>query len=149
MSFGEIGTFYSKSVKQALVATSSTHAEARALYQLVLDIIYVIYLCEELGRPIDLPAVVLEDNQPVLDMAADPVRRAKRSRHFMMLTQYVAEQVTEGLLQLAKVDTADNVADVLTRIMVGSPYTVKADQLLGIRPLDLSEISAHAEDIVS
>ena len=67
----------------------------------------------------------------------------------MMLTQYVAEQVTEGLLELAKVDTADNVADVLTKIMVGSPYTVKADQLLGIRPLDLSEISAHAEDNIS
>jgi hypothetical protein len=140
-SFGSIGTFYSKSAKQPLVATSSTHAEARALYQLVLDVIYVIHLCEELGRAISLPAVILEDNQPVLDVLSDPLKRAKKSRHFMMLLNYVAEQVTEGLIELAKVASEDNVADILTKIMTGSPFTEKADQLLGLLPLDLKQFT--------
>jgi hypothetical protein len=63
MSFGKIGTFYSKSGKQTLVTTSSTHAEMRALFSLVVDLIFVVNLCEELGRPLEMPCIVLEDNQ--------------------------------------------------------------------------------------
>jgi hypothetical protein len=55
LSFGKFGSFYSKSSKQKLVATSSTHAEIRSLYTLILDIIYIVHLCQEVGRPIDLP----------------------------------------------------------------------------------------------
>ena len=73
-----------------------------------------------------------------MDVLSDPLKRAKKSRHFMMLIQYVAEQVTEGLIELAKVKSEDNVADVLTKIVTGSPYTEKADQLLGLLPLVLS-----------
>jgi hypothetical protein len=68
MSFGEIGSFYSKSSKQTLVTTSSTHAELRALYTLTVDIVYLVHLCEELHRPIDLPAIVMVDNQPIIDL---------------------------------------------------------------------------------
>lgn len=42
LSFGKVGCFYAKSSKQPLVATSSTHAEARALFTLLQVIIYVI-----------------------------------------------------------------------------------------------------------
>jgi hypothetical protein len=27
-----------------------------------------MHLCEEVGHPIDLPAIVFEDNQPVIDL---------------------------------------------------------------------------------
>ena len=68
LSFSKFGSFYSKSSKQKLVATSSTHAEIRALYTLILDIIYIVHLCQEVGRPINLPAIVFEDNQPIIDL---------------------------------------------------------------------------------
>ena len=68
LSFGKFGSFYSKSSKQKLVATSSTHAEIRTLYTLILDIIYIVHLCQEVGRPINLPAIVFEDNQPIIDL---------------------------------------------------------------------------------
>jgi hypothetical protein len=66
LSLGEIGTFYSKSSKQTLVTTSSTHAEMRALYSLIIEILFVIQLCSELNRPVSLPAIVMEDNQQSL-----------------------------------------------------------------------------------
>jgi hypothetical protein len=131
MSFGEIGTFYSRSTKQGLVTTSSTHAEARALYQLILDVIYVVNLCNELGRPVSLPAVIFEDNQPVIDISTGFTRRAKHSKHFVMLINFIREQVETGLISLAKVDTLDNIADILTKIVMGSAYSEKAEQLLG------------------
>ena len=63
LSFGEIGTFYSKSSKQQLVSTSSTQSDVRALQSLVVDIIFIVELCKELGRSIKLPVIVFEDNE--------------------------------------------------------------------------------------
>jgi hypothetical protein len=48
MSLGNIGTFYSKSGKQ--VVTSSKHSEMGAIYSLALDIVYVVYMCEDHTR---------------------------------------------------------------------------------------------------
>ena len=69
LAIGDVGFFYSKSTKQQLVATSSTHAEVKALYQLSVDILYLINLIEENQRPISLPAVVMEDNNPTVQLS--------------------------------------------------------------------------------
>ena len=42
------GYFYIRSSKQALVSTSSAHAEMRAIYTLVKDLLFLIYMCYEL-----------------------------------------------------------------------------------------------------
>jgi hypothetical protein len=132
MSFGSIGTFYVKSAKQQLIATSSTHAEVRALYHLVLDIVYIVNLCDELRRPIQLPAVVFEDNQPAIDLSASLTGRVKRCKHFLMLVNYIREQVAAGLIALQKIPTEDNIADILTKCITGKSFVQKADHLLGI-----------------
>jgi hypothetical protein len=134
LSFGSTGTFYSKSRKQPIVATSSTHAEIRALHSLCIDIIYVVQICEELHRPISLPAIVMEDSQPTIDLVTDLSIRAKRSKHFLMLIAYVREKVSEGLIEIRKVATKVNLADVLTKIVTGAEFHTKADLLLGIVP---------------
>jgi hypothetical protein len=132
LSFGTMGTFYSKSSKQPIVTTSSTHAEIRALYSLCIDIVYVVQICEELNRPISLPAIVMEDSQPSIDLVTDLSTRAKRSKHFLMLIAFVREKVADGIIQIMKVDTKLNLADMLTKIVTGSEYHTKADLLLGI-----------------
>jgi KUP system potassium uptake protein len=134
MSFGSVeqeGFFYAKSSKQTLVTTSSTHAEMRALYSLVIDIVYLINLCDELQRPLDLPCVVLVDNQPIIDLATAPSARSRRCKHFLMLIDWVREQVTAGYVELQKVPTAFNVADILTKIVTGGEFQTKAALLLG------------------
>jgi hypothetical protein len=131
LSLGTVGIFYAKSGKQTLVATSSTHAELRALHLLVVDIIFVIHLCSELGRPLSLPCVIMEDNQPVIDLTKDVSTRSKRCKHFLMLVHFIKEQVEHGLISLQKVNTLDNLADLLTKIVTGSEYITKADLLLG------------------
>ena len=60
------GTFYNRSAKQTLVSTSSTHAEMRALYALVKNILFIIYICSELNIPLLLPAVIMDDNSAVV-----------------------------------------------------------------------------------
>jgi hypothetical protein len=132
MSFGNIGTFYVKSSKQNLVATSSTHAEVRALYTLALDLIFVVNLCDELNRPVELPAVILEDNQPAIDLSLSLNGRVKKCKHFLMLVNFIREQVTAGLIELRKVATEDNHADLLTKPLMGKSFDDKANYLLGI-----------------
>jgi len=138
LSFGKFGSFYSKSSKQKLVATSSTHAEIRALYMLVLDIIYIVHLCEEVGRPIDLPAIVFEDNQPVIDLTKTLSSKITRSKHFLMLIEFIREQVVEGLIELHKIPTESNTADLLTKLIVGKTFTIKAMHLLGEMGMSLN-----------
>ena len=48
-----------------------------------------------------------------------------------MLIDFVREQVMEGLIELRKVPTKSNVADLLTKLIVGKSFTIKAMHLLG------------------
>jgi hypothetical protein len=145
LSFGEIGTFYSKSSKQTLVTTSSTHAEMRALYTLIIDILFVIGLCNDLARPIELPAIIMEDNQPVIDITSDLSARSKKCKHFLMLIHYIKEQIEAGLVELNKVNTLENRADILTKIVVGNEFRRKSLELLGISSFP-TIIDDHAVD---
>ena len=132
LSVGDLSAFYSKSNKQPLVATSSTHAEVKALYQLTTDLIFLIDLSDEIGRSIDLPAVIFEDNNPTVQVTSSLSARIKRSKHFLMLINFIRHQVTLGLVEIRKVATQDNVADVLTKPLSWREFGPKAARLLGI-----------------
>ena len=77
--------------KQPLVATSSTHAEIKALYQLTIELISIINLCDELDREIELPAIIFEDNAPTIQLTDGLSARAKKSKHFLMLVNFVKD----------------------------------------------------------
>ena len=131
LSFGTVGSFYSKSSKQSLVTTSSTHAELRAIFQLTKDILFVISLCDSLHRPISLPAIVFEDNSASITLTQDFHGRTKNCRHFLMLVDYIREQVASGILHLKKIPTRDNPADILTKYVSDGSFASKSHQLLG------------------
>jgi hypothetical protein len=103
----------------------------RALYSLVVEVIYVVNLCRELRREITLPAVIFEDNQPVIDVATEISSRAKRCKHFLMLVHYVKEQVESGLIAVRKVHTGLNMVDILTKIVEGHGFRTAAEHILG------------------
>jgi hypothetical protein len=134
LSFGDIGCFYAKSSKQQLVATSSTHAEMRALYTLTQDLIYVISICEELQIPLKLPALVFEDNNPVVMLANGDATGTKRCKHFLMLVNYVKEQVANGLMEIRKINTAHNPADNCSKPTHGKDFQYKNQRLMGLQP---------------
>ena len=136
LSIGDLSSFYSKSTKQQLVATSSTHAEVKALYQLTVDILFLINLSDEIQRPIALPAIILEDNNPTVQLSSSLSSRIKRSKHFLMLINFIRHQVSMGLIAVHKVASADNIADVLTKALPWRDFAPKAARLLGIAEED-------------
>ena len=131
MSFGNEGTFYTKSSKQKLMATSSTHAEMRALYTLVQDIIYVITLCKEINREIELPAIVFEDNAPVVQITTTLGSKMKRCKHFLMIIHYVKEQVDNNIIKVLKTEAANNTADLQSKPIYGGDFAHKRKLTLG------------------
>jgi len=115
LSINDIGTFYSKSQKQSLVTTSSTHSEMRALFVVVCEYVFIMHLLEEIGRPLTFPAIVYEDNQPVVTLLNRERAMPKASKHFAMLVNYVRELVVHGLIEVRKVLTSENYADIFTK----------------------------------
>jgi hypothetical protein len=122
-----------RNLKQVIkhVVTSSTHAKMRALYAVTVDILFIIESCIELSRPIDLPAIVFVDNKPMLHVICASTPRPKQSKHFLMLVDWIRDQVTLGYLTLEKISSHDNLADLLTKIVTRNAFQSKANLLLG------------------
>ena len=57
--------------------------------------------------------------------------KAKKCKHFLMLLNYIKEQVDAGIINVKHIDTDDNLADILTKLLTGSPFHSKASKLLG------------------
>jgi Reverse transcriptase (RNA-dependent DNA polymerase) len=134
LSFNDCGFFYAKSLKQIIVTTSSTHAEMRALFQLITEIIFIEYVCSEIGRALKLPAIILEDNQPVITLMNEEKSVQKGSKHFRMLINYCRERVQDGLIRVDKIASEENIADILTKNLFGNDYLYKRQRLLGHMP---------------
>ena len=143
IAIGDLSSFYSKSNKQQLVATSSTHAEVKALYQLITDLIFLINLCDEIGRAIELPAIIFEDNNPAVQLSCSLSSRIKRSKHFLMLINFIRHHVLLGLIEVRKVATEDNVADVLTKPLSWREFRPEAARLLGIPEDEFQQETSH------
>jgi hypothetical protein len=77
---GTTGTFHNRSVKQTAVATSSTHAEARAIFTLAKELNFLIALCQKLRIPLELAAIIMEDNSAVVTFANTKTSYAKKCK---------------------------------------------------------------------
>jgi len=135
VSFGSLaGCFTARSVKQSTVATSSMHAETIAAFTLVKTIVFLYHLCMELHRPFELPAIILEDNQALRKVAGSGFGPTKRARHFLMMVNYLREMVMRGLIVWKEIPAHLNIADILTKVVVGQDFFYKAQGILGTAP---------------
>ncbi len=66
------------------------------------------------GIPINGPTNVFGDNKSVIINATMPVSTLKR-KHNSIAYHRVREAVASGVLQIAKVHTSENLADLLTK----------------------------------
>jgi hypothetical protein len=130
------GTFYNRSAKQALVSTSSTHAEMLAIFTLVKDLLFLFSLCLDLQLSIQLPAIIMEDNSAVITITTDDQAYLKKCKHFLMVINYIREQVDMGLVEIQKIAGEDNMADLHTKPLRDGTFEKHVDGILGTkRPL--------------
>jgi hypothetical protein len=83
-----------------------------ALYTLVKDILFIIYICSELNIPLLLPAVIIEDNSAVVAISNEESAYLKKCKHLIMVVNYVREQLELGLIQVLKIKGELNNVDL-------------------------------------
>ena len=104
----------------------------KALYQLAVDLIFIINLCDEIERSINLPVVIFDDNNPNVQLSGSLSSRVKRSTHFLMLVNFIRQYVSLGLIEVQKVAPEDKIADVLKKTLAWKDFGRKARRLLGL-----------------
>jgi hypothetical protein len=78
-----------------------------------------------------LPAIIMEDNSAVITITTDEAAYIKKCKHFLMIINYIKEQVDLGLIAIQKIPGADNPADLHTKRLRDGTFTKHAKAVLG------------------
>ncbi|KOM58517.1 hypothetical protein LR48_Vigan11g155100 [Vigna angularis] len=98
---------------QTVVALSTTEAEYMAATQACKEAIWIQRLLEELGHKQNKITVYC-DSQSALHIARNPAFHS-RTKHIGVQYHFVREVVEKGDVDLEKICTKDNLADVMTK----------------------------------
>jgi hypothetical protein len=121
--------FHARSVKQSLLANSSTEAEYVALYEATLEIVWMRYLLADMGFPQQGPTVVHEDNESCIKIAQGS--GSERTKHFTRRLHYVREAVGDSLIQIHHLSSDEMTADILTKALPDEVFVRHRSVLLG------------------
>ncbi|KAH9682249.1 hypothetical protein KPL71_027276 [Citrus sinensis] len=98
---------------QTVVALSTTEAEYMAVTQACKEAIWIQRLLEELGHK-QQKIPVYCDSQSALHIARNPAFHS-RTKHLGVQYHFVREVMEDGSVDLQKIHTKENLADVLTK----------------------------------
>ena len=95
--------------KQATVAKSSTEAEYVALSSATQEAVWLCRLMEDLGRQMDAPTTIYEDNQGAIELAKN-AKYHNRTKHIWHHS--VRGRVVSNEIQVIYCPTEDMIADI-------------------------------------
>jgi hypothetical protein len=103
-----------KTKKQSVVSRSSAEAEYRAMANTTCEITWLSYLLSDIGISQSTPTPLFCDNQSALHIASNPVYH-ERTKHIEIDCHVIREKISSGLIATAKVSSANQIADLLTK----------------------------------
>jgi hypothetical protein len=112
----ESGTILARSFKGKSVSHSSCESEIYAIDETVRQAIWLRGFLEELGFPQLEPTVIYTDSQSAKTLI-DSFNIGNNSAHLTMRINYLHEQVEQGIIALKYIDTLNQVADILTKLL--------------------------------
>lgn len=102
------------SQKQETVAKSSTEGEYRAMSEAASQITWISHVLKELGVPMMTTPLLYCDNLSAVYLTANPAYH-KRSKHFETHHHYMRERVALGLLEVKRIPSHLQIADIFTK----------------------------------
>jgi len=105
---------YWKTRKQGSITKSSTHAEYVALSESVSEIKVIENLLKDFQVNVARPINVYENNSGAVAIAKFG-NFTKNSKHIEVHYHFVHECVEEGMIDIIKIESENNIADVLTK----------------------------------
>ncbi|CAN1262375.1 Retrovirus-related Pol polyprotein from transposon RE1 [Linum perenne] len=125
------------SMKQMVVARSSTEAEYRAMAYTVAELMWLKLLLAELRAPMTGPPILLCNNVGVIFLSKNPVI-STRSKHVALDFNYIREQVDTGTLRINHISTIDQVVDIFTKALHKDRFGTLRTKLQVHTPLQLA-----------
>ena len=92
---------------------STTESELIAASTATREAVWLKMLSQELGYQQE-KMILQVDNNGVLQLCNNPVHHS-RTKHIDILQYYVRDKVKDGTIDLQRVDTSNNVADIFTK----------------------------------
>jgi len=122
-----------KSSKQSCVASSTTHAEYMALYEVVTELLWLRIFLTELGqsRFVNGPMTIHADNMGAIKLA-EYTRFTERSKHFNVKFHFTREQLKNRMIRLEHTRSDENLADLFTKPLNGV-RTKELSALFGVK----------------
>ena len=110
--FGNI--IYWKAQKPKTVIKNSTFAEYIALSEATTEILFVINLLKDAFNTFEKPVKIYEDNSGAVAIGKFD-NLTKNSKHIEVQCHYVNENYEKGVIDIVKIETEKNIADILTK----------------------------------
>ena len=107
-----------KSQKQSTIAMQSAEAEYVAASEAAMEAVWISKFIEDLGvmPSINKPTKMYCDNTAAIAFAKEP-GILRGARHFQRKHHYIREQVDAKVIEIIKVNTDDNLADIFTKAL--------------------------------
>ncbi|KYM95559.1 Copia protein [Cyphomyrmex costatus] len=119
--FGNV--IFWKSKKQSSVTKSSTAAEYVALSDAVSEIRVILNLLEDLNIKLSKPVKIYEDNSGAIVIAKFG-NLTKNSKYIEVHYHFVNEFYEKKIIELVKVESENNIADILTKALGKNKFEV-------------------------
>ncbi|GJX04226.1 ribonuclease H-like domain-containing protein [Tanacetum coccineum] len=103
-----------KSKKQNTLSKSLTEVEYKALASVTSEVIWILNFLKDLQIENLLPVSLYCDNNSAIKIDANPVFH-ERTKHLEIYLHFVREKVLEGVVKTVKLDSANQIADILTK----------------------------------
>lgn len=134
-----------KSRKQTITATSTTYAELIAAYDAARETFWLskVYgnISSEIQLPKQEPISLFEDNNACASLIQSGLIVSEATKHIEPKYHWVHEQVEAGLIEIKRVDSGDNPADLLTKTLPERQHWAHCHRL-GLRRLsELNHLS--------
>ena len=118
---------------QPTVALSTTEAEYMALCKLTQELFYFRKLCKEMKLNIKEPITMMEDNNSCIKISQNDEFH-QRTKHIDVKYHFIREALEKGIVQIKRVDSKENIADIFTKPLAKVQFE-KLRDLLGVRSL--------------
>ena len=127
--------------RQDCSAESSTAAEIIAASTFVGDIRYGVHILEFIGLPQTEPVRVDLDSKPAADVAQD-YSASNKTKHLARRDFRIREAVFTFLITIRRVASADNVADLMTKVFTQQTFHRLRSWVLGTAVRSMTSVAA-------